>query len=299
MPLTLLLIASVPYILLQDLVNIGTSLGQVSPKSINRHYKKILEELGEEEPKLTYIQLQVLKARQLVQSKAPFARVVQVEVAMATLKSIGLDPKCLEVLLNGQYIAQQQGDTNLTARLPSPSNHTPPQPSNKSRNPSHTFATTLPQPPQGTPLPRQAPKDRYGLSMIQPKEVREKMERELKQETSKMKAWSSNPIQMDRPVDVGCVSTATWDKEVKNIKSFVGFAYFKFNVNVATLLTYFNTHLFMAFISFLMARGVQTPTMTSHILTAIRACYFWTSTHNDILGVDNPESVIQWLQNLK
>ncbi len=238
---------------------------------------------------------------------------------MSTLASMGLDPTCLEALLHWQRTMQDNPtksngnpkqsnstssstqDSNAQSHQSPPSHNRAPMDVNHNTFPKAYPNTTTPISTNFTMsmLHTQATKNRYGLSRVQPREVKQRMERELQKETSHLKAWASNPIQMDRPLELGCLSHATWEKEETNIKSYVGFAYFKFNVNVATLKTYFNTHIFMAFITFLMDRGVKPTTLASHTMTAMRSCCFWISTNNNLVGVENPHSILKWLKTLR
>jgi hypothetical protein len=258
-----------------------------------------------------------VREKGLVTINAPRVRVVRVEHAMATLSQMGIDASFLKVLMHPSIpppapppaptqppSPPQDPIGTPTHERPTAPAGTPPQAHPQVHPPPK--ANPLHLPPLPTTLPTLAIEDvmcedakaRYGLNAIMPLRVRKAMARELDIELLPFKEWSTNVIQLDRPQDVGMIASCTWLKEEKNVKSFIGYAYTNFQVNTASLLTYWHANIWMAYITFLIARGVSTPHLACHTFTAIRACTFMLCTHK-ATHITHPHDIIAWLKNLR
>ena len=112
-----------------------------------------------------------------------------------------------------------------------------------------SFPTTLPE--CTIPCNSHNKRRKYGLSAIKPAYKKEALVKAITPALNSIRDWSMSTIQLDRPLPTS-LRTITWEKEAKNIMSYLGFLYNFHNIEHPTPAAYLNARLFAAYLAYLM-----------------------------------------------
>lgn len=139
---------------------------------------------------------------------------------------------------------------------------------------------------------------RYGLTNIANVRERQACLSSIQLDVQALQQWSTNLFQADRPTHMKQQSTATWKSTQQRVYEYLGYLYHEESISRPGLRHYTDSTLFSNFTTFLMARGVDKPTVTKAVYAATRVVSWLATQPQSSAAANQCQEQLAWLQSL-